>query len=169
MLKNKCEMLPCNSIYVNNDQGLCNTFDESKTKLSASAGNRPWRRYIRLIAPTRINATHLNFSGGMIFNWSGEVFKSFSRFLISMRQKYCELLGKVIYAKRCLECGNLKEVGDVETKEARWYCEHLFEKVTFIGPHTNKWRKRFGQDSEHLPVGGMEKYRYVESEIKAYL
>ena len=85
-----------------------------------------------------------------------------------MRQKYCTLNNKVVYAKVCLECGNLVEVCDVKTKESKWYCPSLNEKVTFLGSHTNKWRKRFNQNPENLRVGEMEPYMYNRFEIAAY-
>ena len=85
-----------------------------------------------------------------------------------MRKKYCTLHNKTVYAKICLDCGKLREAENMETGETRFYCSNLYEKVTFIGPHTDKWRKRMGQKPESLPLGRMERYLYDLLEIAAY-
>jgi len=85
-----------------------------------------------------------------------------------MRQKYCTLRNKVVYARVCLECGELAEAENVETGETRFYCPNLYEKVTFIGSHTDKVRKRFNENPENLRVGEMERYLYTQLDIAAH-
>ena len=106
-----------------------------------------------------------------------------------MRKKYCKLLNKAVYAKTCIECGKLREteqpvrkvspmftrgengtgtlIMTAEYDTIGWECDYLFEKVVFKGPHTDKWRKRFGQSPEP-PVGTMVKYQYGNNEIAEY-
>ena len=106
-----------------------------------------------------------------------------------MRKKYCTRLDKTVYAKICIECGKLaqteqpiRKIGPVFTRNENgvgtlmlvaeyetegWECEHLFEKVVFKGPHTDKWRKRLGQTPEPA-VGTMLKYQYEKGEITSY-
>lgn len=83
-----------------------------------------------------------------------------------MRKKYCTLRNKTVYAKICLDCGKLREVENVKTKETRWYCENLYEKVVFKGPNTET--KRLGRELSNLAVGEMERYLYDHWDIETY-
>ena len=71
-----------------------------------------------------------------------------------MRCKFCDITGKRTYLDLCQECGKLTatEHDDMHVLT----CPHLYERVTFIGPYTDKWRQRFGKGPEP-PVGTEEK------------
>lgn len=80
-----------------------------------------------------------------------------------MRYKFCDIDKKRTYLELCQNCRQgLKLTETVEKGMKIYDCPELFEKVTFIGPHTDKWRQRFGQGPEP-PVGTIEKARYEES------
>jgi hypothetical protein len=85
-----------------------------------------------------------------------------------MRKKYCTLKGKAVYAGICLDCGRLGEAQSGKLEEKIWDCEHLFEKLVFVGATTSSRRRWLLGVEEKLALGKMVKYSYPEYEIRNY-
>lgn len=86
-----------------------------------------------------------------------------------MKKKFCAERNKVVHAKVCLGCGNLRELQlQQEGLERKvWDCEHLFLKSVFVGPATDQWIRKSERDN--LPVGEMRKYQYTHGDMEFYL